>query len=450
MLTISAVAAVAFYGTRAFFSDTETSTGNTFTAGAIDLEVSNSSWYNFDEETGAYGSMVQVDRSTWQMSNLDDQLFFSYADVKPGDLGEDTVGLKVTNNPAWVCVDIDLTANDDVTCNDPEKDDDPNCAAPGLGMGELAGQLNFFFWADDGDNVYEDGEKPLAEGPASSILNGVTWALADSNTNVWDGTGPIQPFDAQGAPKTYYIGKAWCMGTLTKAPVVQGNNSPASDPGVRCDGKPVNNAAQTDMMKGDITFRATQQRHQEDYVCKRPIKTIAYNNWPANQTGYGTKKWEAEGRMGDYSPTNGATTWEVGVGLNTQSASQSNNQFGSDFDWPDAAPVDFSLKYDQTTGLATFTVAGAPVQTYNVGIGIGSKLWLAVKGSTTNIGTVGSLDLNGTTLPDVLSSTGGIPSSVQFTGLDTSSGFELKGKVTFDHIAGAKNSDLVLKVEISQ
>ena len=38
--------ALALGGTGAFFSDTELSSGNTFTAGAIDLKVDNESYYN--------------------------------------------------------------------------------------------------------------------------------------------------------------------------------------------------------------------------------------------------------------------------------------------------------------------------------------------------------------------------------------------------------------------
>ena len=42
-LSVIAVAAAVVVGaTTAFFSDTETSTGNTFTAGSIDLKIDNS------------------------------------------------------------------------------------------------------------------------------------------------------------------------------------------------------------------------------------------------------------------------------------------------------------------------------------------------------------------------------------------------------------------------
>src|SRR3972149_7734252 len=41
VLTIAIVAVVGFAVTRAFFSDTETSSGNTITAGTIDISVDN-------------------------------------------------------------------------------------------------------------------------------------------------------------------------------------------------------------------------------------------------------------------------------------------------------------------------------------------------------------------------------------------------------------------------
>ena len=39
LLTVGLVASVAFGATRAYFSDSETSTGNTFAAGTINLKV---------------------------------------------------------------------------------------------------------------------------------------------------------------------------------------------------------------------------------------------------------------------------------------------------------------------------------------------------------------------------------------------------------------------------
>src|SRR5690606_22695048 len=101
---IAFVSSLAFAGTRAFFSDTETSTGNTFMAGAIDLQIDNSS-YGFDwndptveDPSGVWGPN---DANSWELSDLTNQLFFSFADLKPGDYGEDTISLHVNDNDAY-------------------------------------------------------------------------------------------------------------------------------------------------------------------------------------------------------------------------------------------------------------------------------------------------------------------------------------------------------------
>src|SRR3990167_8456059 len=86
LFTIGVVAIMAVLTTRAFFSDTETSRGNIFRAGALDLKVDNSSYLN----SGTNDAMVAVAGSTWTLTDLTNELFFNYNDLKPGDLGEDT------------------------------------------------------------------------------------------------------------------------------------------------------------------------------------------------------------------------------------------------------------------------------------------------------------------------------------------------------------------------
>ena len=103
------VGAVVVGATGAFFSDTETSSGNTFTAGAIDLGIDNESYYNG----------VRNEGTSWAISyDLDDgagpstgdaYLFFDFKDLKPGDWGEDTIGVTVNNNDAYACAYVKLT-----------------------------------------------------------------------------------------------------------------------------------------------------------------------------------------------------------------------------------------------------------------------------------------------------------------------------------------------------
>jgi predicted ribosomally synthesized peptide with SipW-like signal peptide len=202
---IGVVAAIVVGGTIAYFSDTETSTGNTFTAGSIDLGIDNTSYYNGKESP----------TTTWSLSyDLDDQqgpgpdgayLFFNFSDLKPGDWGEDTVSLHVDSNNAWACVYMELTANDDVSSKEPELDagDEVEDSADDLD-GELAQELNFFFWIDDGDNVFEYEEKPLMYGPAIDVLGGRSYAIADSEESIVG----YDPTTNDGLPlegsKTYY------------------------------------------------------------------------------------------------------------------------------------------------------------------------------------------------------------------------------------------------------
>src|SRR3989344_2559837 len=179
LMTAGAVGGVAFFATGAFFSDSETSTDNLLQAGAIDLKVDNESFYNgvFSDNTSWLGP-----------TDLDEQLFFSFRDLKPGDYGEDTISLHVDNNDSWICADVTLTSDNENIIVDPEDDDgdvtdDPN-------GGELADRVRFLWWADDGDNVLENGEESLPGGPLGVLGVGGTAnvPLADSNGNIWDET----------------------------------------------------------------------------------------------------------------------------------------------------------------------------------------------------------------------------------------------------------------------
>lgn len=267
ILTISAVAALGWGASSAFFSDEETSTGNILVAGAIDLLVDNESYYN-----GEFSN----DTSWLEPTDLTNQLFFAFRDLKPGDYGEDTISLHVDNNDSWVCADVTLTSNNENGIVDPEDDDGDVTDDPD--GGELANRVNFIWWADDGDNVLEEGEEALPGGPLGVLGVGgtATVPLADSQTNIWDEENAPLPGDS-----TQYVGKAWCFGTIAAAALPDGdypegpagdnndNQTPGEpeDGGVTCDGSAEDNQTQTDSFTADISFRAVQSRHNEDFLC---------------------------------------------------------------------------------------------------------------------------------------------------------------------------------------
>lgn len=257
IITVLAIATVGL--SSAFFSDTETSTGNILAAGAIDLKIDNESYYNGQPSA----------ETTWELDDLDGNnlLFLNFTDIKPNDWGEDTISLRVNDNESWACADITLTADDDVSSNEPELlDGDSENVPEDLFDGELGDNVNFIFWVDDGDNVLELSENTnnvLASGPANEVLDS-SWTLADSTQNLVGGTTG----EGLDPSLTYYIGKAWCFGTLTPNPVADGAGvDPTVNSGILCDGSNLDNTTQTDNILADFSFRAVQHRNNPNFVC---------------------------------------------------------------------------------------------------------------------------------------------------------------------------------------
>lgn len=291
------VGAIVIGGTGAFFSDTETSTGNIFAAGAVDLKIDNHAWYNGlectdagneegvytwqDPEGNAVGdsyleSLVGTTcTGTWELTDLDGHLFFNFDDLKPGDWEEDTISVHVDDNDSWMCANLTVTSDDDVDCTEPELADDANCNVPDVEPnsdnwdGDLGGALQFIFWLDDGDNVFESDENIVLSGLPSDLEGygadgngGETFPVADSQYSIFGDPGTPVP-----GGSTFFIGKAFCYGELTPTPVAQGDNSPAVNPGFTCDGSVVDNASQSDAMTADISFYVEQARNNEDFLC---------------------------------------------------------------------------------------------------------------------------------------------------------------------------------------
>ena len=241
---IGAVAAIAIGGTIAFFSDTETSTGNTFTAGALDLKVDNTCHYN--------GGVCPIDPknpnviTTWTQTDLGvNHKFFWFSDVKPGDWGEDTISLHVDNDACLQLVISDPVDNDN-TCTEPEgvAEGDTNCGitTEGEPAGELRENVLFAMWLDQGaifgfqgatgdstecDNEQNGSYEPtiITEGPINE--GGETWNL----------------YDYQGA----YLkgGETACFGVSWTVPADVGNE------------------IQSDSLVADMTFNVIQHRHNE-------------------------------------------------------------------------------------------------------------------------------------------------------------------------------------------
>ena len=221
---IVAVAAIAVGGTIAYFSDTETSIDNTFTAGELNLIV----------------DINGVDQDPLVSK------FFNLDDMKPGDKGEVTLSLKVYDNPACGFVDIDLTSDLDNFCNEPEAaDEGQGCPLSG---GELNDAVNWMIWLDQGVTPGFQGPQDLSECDNDYIAQyepSLTAGTLTEDRSYAIGELPI-------APNKACYGVAYCFGTWN---------------GATCDGSVVNNVSQSDSFVGDLIITAKQKRNQFDAGC---------------------------------------------------------------------------------------------------------------------------------------------------------------------------------------
>lgn len=262
-LSIIAGAAVVVVGaTTAFFSDTETSTGNTFTAGSIDLKVDNECHWS-----GGTTCPWQV--SDWSLTDLKDGIhkFFYFTDLKPGDWGEDTISLHVYDNDAWGRVYLDGVTDSENDCTEPELEDEPNCVAGADQDGELDNEMQAMIWLDQGttpgfqcsgegetarcgDDIFEGDNEWQGENYEPVIVyDDITagWSYDLSNILVGNGDGLTSDGHMVGSI-TYYIGVGWCFGDWD---------------GSTCDGSDVNNSSQSDSLSGNLNFQVEQYRNNQ-------------------------------------------------------------------------------------------------------------------------------------------------------------------------------------------
>lgn len=243
LAVIAAATAVMAGGTIAYFSDTEESTGNTFTAGNIDLKIDSQCHYGS-------GNCPDAD-STWALTDLEAGVhkFFNFDDIKPGSWGENTISLHVDDNPAWAWMKIDAVQNLENGCNEPEGKVDATCGTPGNGEGELADNLHYLVWQDtyDGGGVHacnnqlDAGEHIFKTNEAISTCEVIKLSKGCGPT----GCGDYVPLDPD---TTYCVGVSWCAGNW----VVN------SGGGYDCDGLAIGNEAQGDSLNLDVEFAVIQ------------------------------------------------------------------------------------------------------------------------------------------------------------------------------------------------
>jgi len=208
---IAALAAIAIGGTVAYFSDTETSTENTFSAGTLNLQVGDSD-----------STLVKI-----ELSNM-----------KPGDTGNAANWLvKNTGSISGkLTVGVGAITNNENGCIEPEGDTSCNTTD-----GELGANLKVAFWMDvDKSGNWSNGDYYLTSGG-----NKTPWATGDGTT---------LPSAAYGILNSYN-GKTW-----TDVQTNIANSSEAGNFRVEYDlPGGTGNIIQSDSSVFDITFTLNQQ-----------------------------------------------------------------------------------------------------------------------------------------------------------------------------------------------
>jgi len=158
LVTIIAVSAIAIGGTVAYFSDTETSTGNTFTAGTLDL--------NLD------GANINVVK-------------FTVTDANPGAVGG---GTWILNNAGSIAGYLDVESislvDADNNCTEPELATPDATCGPADG-GELSANMTVDLFVDVNNNGVNDAETVIYAGALNGIATNynLNLALASLGTN---------------------------------------------------------------------------------------------------------------------------------------------------------------------------------------------------------------------------------------------------------------------------
>ncbi len=178
--------------------------------------------------------------SLWQSTDLTDQKFFNFDDIKPGDFGSDVISLHVNDNDSFTCLSAVNEQDNENVCNEAESEANDTTCTSTNGDGELGTQTNIVVWNDGAtpNGAHDSGEVILYQGSVKDLDAGRIEILAGEDRN---------------------IGQAWCAGTI---PAMTD-----SDGAVSCNPSGMNNQAQTDSFLADIELYTVQSRNNLDFEC---------------------------------------------------------------------------------------------------------------------------------------------------------------------------------------
>ena len=271
---IGLASAGAGLGTTAYFSDEESFTDNSLTAGELDLLVH----VDYSEDQGSYAQYstpdgTYIDGGVVGGQEDGEPLQIEVSDLKPGDSGEGEFCFSIVDNPAYMWMCGELTDDDENGQTEPEAEVDDSGGDPGEGEGELADamQVTLSYCSE------EDGETVIGEEIVSDSLGDVMLALQSGVPLSGDGDAdtPIddrEPFEGVESafddeePNT----AEQCVCVSWEVPTDVGNE------------------IQTDSVMFDFEFYAEQARHNDGTTnpCVDETVVTEYDNdWKGQTLG---------------------------------------------------------------------------------------------------------------------------------------------------------------------
>ena len=429
---VGVASAGAGLGTTAYFNDTETFENNTLTAGSLDLFVH----VDYSEDQGSYasystppgsfinGNVVGQIEDGQIVTAEGESLSIQVSDLKPGDSGEGEFCFSIVDNPAYMWMCGEVTANDENGQNEPEMDADTTV---GEGMGELADamQVTVSYCTADGETGAKIISGSLAD-VMSALDNGVPLSGdGDADASIADRPafeGVDTPFNDDNEP----VVSEQCVCFEWEVPFEVGNE------------------IQSDSVEFDFEFYAVQSRHNDGThnpcITSREVEGFGKLDYDEADV-----LWASKARNG------GSNTFELIVGDDNTNADTADYDFGgSSFDG------ELTVAYDADTGEATLGIANGTTAdvSYTVSNAAGDVISIVARGDdASHLASVSNVRVNGSapTGPDELEADGAETVSLLIEDVDASADWELTADVAFeglDNDPSASDENPAVYVEV--
>ncbi|MFW5948121.1 MAG: choice-of-anchor W domain-containing protein [Halolamina sp.] len=409
---IGLASAGAGLGTTAYFSDEESFTDNSLTAGELDLFVH----VDYEEDQGDYAQWstddgTYVDGGVVGGEEEGEPLRIEVEDLKPGDSGEGMLCFSIVDNPAYMWMCGALTANDQNGTTEPEEAEllDMYEEVPDEGQLADAMQVSVSYCTEGEDDEYDVGDE-IASGSLAEVMAALQMGVplsgdGDAEAGVEDRPtfeGVESAFDGD-EPDTAET----CVCFEWWVPTEVGNE------------------IQTDSVTFDFSFYAEQARHN-DGTTNPCITSREDEGFAKGEDELADPSWHARGIYGDGG---GSANHELDIRNPSDSPIHSGNE---NYAWPNDEAVPFSLTIDG--GDAKWNVDGTEVTVVDAPIPVADGIGVTAKSSVADASVaVEDIRINGSVPsgPDSVTASGDAETNyVMLEGATLQEGDVVSGEVT--------------------